>query len=388
MSVTQPRAPLAGDEPQTNQLILAAGTAFGLAYALTFSLLTWGYDSFALTSLSATLAWGKLVLGLPPAVIVCVLVGRRGISTSAWARFLGLWPLVSGLLGAYAAHLMLSTSHVLVWVVDRRFAQLPVFPYGRPDAIRTGFVVVIEVVLGASVGLVQNLAVDWAWDRATPSGHMGWRSWMVMLLCIPLAIFPAITIDQLVHRPLRTPQQAVGEYLDLAMTATPDEMEQAGRSENVVRDLQGEFSEDYDTYLVEFDPDSEAWYAASVDAVFDNGFRMRCLTFGANVVHCEDLSEKLDLWMGGLISTGLHAGQLPPEFDSGQIAVGAGVVDWLSSHRRRLEGVYSTSVTGQHGGWILMEARFDSGFRMGCYFRSARPAVVDRCVELPATSGG
>jgi len=386
MKINPSQQLVADSESTPDRLLLAAGAAFGLVYGASFALLTWGIDGFALSSVSADAAWGKLIIGLPLALLICTVVSRRGIPTSAWVRFLVLWPLVSAVLGALAAHLLPGLSNLLVWVTDQRFAQLPIFPYGRPDPTRTGFVVAVLIVLGASVGLVQNFAIDWAWDRGTPSNRLSWRSWLVMLLCVPLAILPAIAVNQLIHGPLRTPQQAVGDYLELVMTATPDELEAAGVSTHVIRSLRGEITDRYTTYLVEFDPDSEAWFAASVDVVFDNGFRMRCLTFGDNVVHCDDLSNQLASWMDGLVSIGRSDGQIPAEFDVRQIAVEDQVVDWLSARDGRLDGQYDVSVESQHGGWIMMAAQFDSGFRMGCYFRNARPAVVDHCVDLPAGS--
>jgi hypothetical protein len=209
-----------------------------------------------------------------------------------------------------------------------------------------------------------------------------------MLVCIPVAALPAVTVNQIIHRPLRTPQQAVGEYLQLVMALTPEELEEAGVSTNVIRSVKDDLSDRYETYLVGFDPDSDAWYMASVDAVFDNGNRIRCLTFGDSVVHCENLSEKLDTWMGALIETGRAEGQAPAHLaDSHEIVLGERVAAWLSNRRARLDGPYDVAITGQHGGWIRVEALFETGFRMGCYFTGARPIVVDYCVELPAASG-
>jgi hypothetical protein len=346
--------------------------------------LTWGSDGFALAHLSSDLAWGKLLLGLPLALAVCIIVGWRGVLASSWVRFLALWPAASGALAAIAAHVILSLSNVLVWVVDRRFASLPVFPYGRPDIIRTGFVVAVHVALGALVGLVQNLALDWAWDRATPTNRLSWRSWLVMLVCVPLAVPLALTTNQLVHQPLRRPQQAMVEYLDAISTLTPAELEEAGLSVNPVRSLVDEFAERYTTYLVEFDPDSDDWFAASVDTVFDNGLRMRCLTLGDNVVHCRNIGDDLATWMDGLISTGASGGQSAEVLNPDRIVVGREVVAWLSARQARLDSEYTTAIDGQRGGWILVTAAFDDAYRMGCYFRSARPIIVDHCLDLPA----
>ena len=384
-----PSRPSRSDQEQgTRRLLLSAGTAYGFAYGLCFALLTWGYDAYLLSSLRADLAWGKLAVGLPLALLICILVGRRAVAAPPLARFLGYWPITSGVLGGLAAHVMLSATNGLVWIVDPRFSQLPIFLYGRPDAIRTGFVVLVLAVLGATVGLVQSLAMDWAWDRATPAGRMGWRSWMVMLLCVPLAIFPAVTVNQLVHRPLRAPQQALGEYLGLVTTATAEEVEAAGVSLNVIRGLQEHLSEQYSTHLVEFDPDSEAWYSARVDAAFDDGFVMRCITFGKNVVHCSDHSERLATWMSDLIHAGLGGARRWETADRLDLVVRDGVVAWLTDRRHRLSQNYTVSWEVQRGGWVLVSAQCDTGFRMGCYFRGARPVVVDHCVDLPAPSDG
>ncbi len=380
-ALTQPPT---ADEKGTQQLLLAAGTAFGLVYGLSFALLVWGYDALLLSSLSADLAWGKLLLGLPLTVLICILVGRRAVAASGLTRFLAFWPITNGLLGAAAAYGVLIASNLLVWIIDPRFRLLPIFPYGRPDAVRTGFIVLIQIVLGATVGLTQNLAIDWAWDRATPAGRLSWRSWAVMLLCIPLAIFPALALNELIHRPLRTPQQALSDFLDVAVTATAEEAEAAGVSLNVVRGLRDNLSEGYVTHLVGFDPDSESWFSANVDAAFDSNLLMRCLTFGASVVHCHDLSELLTGWMDDLIRAGLSGARPWEETGAQALVVDDDVVTWLTSHRHRLSQEYTVSRSAQRGGWILMSAQFDTGFEMGCYFRGARPVVVDHCAEMPA----
>ena len=382
MGANLSRMSIPDDALTTHRLLVAAGTAFGLVYGVSFALLTWGYDGFVLSAISADLPWGKLLLGLPISVLICIVVARRAISASALTRFVLVWPLANGVLAVIAAHGILGATNVLVWATEPRLWRLPVFTYGRPDAIRTGIIVAVQVLLGASVGMAQNLTVDWAWDRATPTGRLSWRSWMVMLLCIPLAIFPAITVNDLLHRPLRTPQQTLADYLDLVTTKTADEAAAAGVSLSPVRGLQERLSERYTTHLVGFDPDSDDWFSGSVDAAFDNGLVMRCLIFGDSLVQCRDVSQQLTTWMGDLVEAGLGGVRRWETGGRLDLIVGDDIVAWLTDRRHRLSHNYTVSWEVQRGGWVLVSAQVDTGFKLGCYFTGARPVVVDRCVQM------
>ena len=58
------------DELKAHKLFLSAGTAYGMIFGLGFALLAWGYDALLLASSSVDLAWMKLLLGLPLAIII------------------------------------------------------------------------------------------------------------------------------------------------------------------------------------------------------------------------------------------------------------------------------------------------------------------------------
>lgn len=366
-------------EEQTRKFFLKAGTVYGLLLGLGFALFTWGYDALLLASSSADLAWARLLWGLPLAVISGGLVGRlaahgasAGISAALWAAAGALW-------GVLAGHMPFDGGNLAAWLTDRRLWGAVIFPYCHSAEVRTVLIVIISAFLGLIVGFFQSQAQEWVWDRATPEGRMSRESWIVLCLCISLALPLAGTVEGLLNRPLRHPQQKVAELIELSIAGAQDAAEAQGISYRAAAPFRAAFSEQYVTHLVEYDP--ETLYSAYVDVAFDNGFVLRCVTLGEHVAYCDDFSKKFADWMDNLIHAGLTGEHRWLDAPVRRLQVDDTVTAWLTEPRGQLEGDYEVSRTGQRGGWILMSARFASGFEMHCHFRGAAPIRVDQCHE-------
>lgn len=70
--------PLAAPPRQkiTRAVLLRAGAGYGLLFGLGFALLVWGYDGLVLSRSSTDMAWAKLLLGLPCALVIGGIVGE------------------------------------------------------------------------------------------------------------------------------------------------------------------------------------------------------------------------------------------------------------------------------------------------------------------------
>jgi hypothetical protein len=361
------------------RLFLAAGTAYGIVFALTFALSTWGYDTLRLMAANANLPWAKLVLGLPLSLAVCVLIGNLSATFPQPAVSVGLWTVAGALLGLIAGHVPFEGRNLVVWLVDRRLWGLVVFPYGSSAAVRTTIVLISGAGIGALSGLLQHLSLEWAWDRATPKGRMSGQSWAVLLVCLPLTLLLAGATEELINRPLRAPQQSLEQVLALTLAGKSDQAEARGLNVAAVEDFRESFSDTFVTYLVTYDLSPPQ--IAFVDAVFDNGFALRCRTVGNVVAFCDPVSPKLEGWMDDLIFAGLRGERRWMGRPDPSIVVEDQVVRWLQNHPTQLSETCELSRAGQQGRFVFMSARFDTGFEVTCRFQGTRPVKVDQCTE-------
>lgn len=382
MTDDQPPGPARFNDQKVDKLFLSAGTAYGLVFGLAFALFIWGYDALLLASSSADLAWAKLLLGLPLTIAISSLVGRLAASSPSAAVSVALWATAGAVLGLLVGRMPFDGGNLAAWLTDRRMRGLVVFPYGSSAAARTTLVVVIGAGLGAAMGLIERLAIGWAWDRATPEGRMSARSWAALLVCLPLIALVAWAADDLVHRHLRTHQQTVDELIALTLAGANEEAELRGINYASVARHRERLSDQYTIYLVEYDLDTHEM--GNVDVAFDNGFALRCLTARVQVGYCGPISDMYQAWMDDLIHAGLYGEQRWLNSPQNLLTVDDTVVAWLGGRNDQLSPTYEVSKASQRGAWVFMAARFDTGFEMVCRFRGVRRVLVDQCVE----SGG
>jgi len=379
MTGDQSPGPIQFNDQKVHRLFLSAGTAYGLIFGLGFALFIWGYDALLLASSSADLAWAKLLLGLPLTIAISSLAGRLAASSPSTAVSVALWATAGAVLGLLVGRMPFDGGNLAAWLTDRRMRGLVVFPYGSSAAARTTLVVVIGAGLGAAAGVVERLAIGWAWDRATPRGRLSARSWGALLVCLPLAAFVAWAADDLVNRHLRTHQQTVDELIALTLAGASEEAELRDVNYASVARHRERISERYTIYLVEYDPDTHEM--GSVDVAFDNGFALRCLTARVQVGYCGPISDSYQDWMDDLIHAGLYGEQRWLSVPGNLLTVDDTVVAWLGRRSDQLSTTYEVAKTGQRGAWVFMAARFDTGFEMVCRFRGVRRVLVDQCVE-------
>jgi hypothetical protein len=373
----------ADPQAEARRLFVAAGTAYGVVFGLAFALVTWGYDALQLVAADANLAWAKLVVGIPLSLVICVLVGNLAATFPQTAVSVALWTVAGTLLGLIAGHIPFEGRNLIVWLVDRRLWGLVVFPYSSSAAVRTTLILIVGAGVGAASGLLERLALEWAWDRATPEGRMSVRSWAVLLACLPLTLLLTGATDEMINQPLRAPQRSVGQLISLTTAGKTAQAEARGLNVGAVKTFRDAFSRNFDTYLVTYDLSPPQ--IAFVDAVFDNGFALRCRTVGNVVAFCDDVSPKLEGWMDDLIFAGLRGERRWMDSPDPSLIVEDRVVRWLQDHPTQLSETYELSRAGQQGRFVFMSARFDTGFAITCRFRGTQPVAVDQCTEQPAS---
>ncbi|MBN1147126.1 MAG: hypothetical protein JXA78_07710 [Anaerolineales bacterium] len=366
----------------TRKLLVKAGIAYGVIFGLGFALLTWGLDSLALLSNGAALPFIKLFMGLPIALLACALAGWWGGASSSAIVPVTLWAVVCGGLGVLAGHIPFEGHNLVIWLLEPRLWGEVIFSFDNPAKVRTILIVMMSAPLGAAVGYIESLAVQWAWDRKTARGGLSLGSWMALLVAIPMAILPAAVANSLMNQPLSIPQRAVGELLNLTLSGEIDESGAYGSSYRSLKPYLGSLSEQYETYFVSFGSETGSWYSAYIDVAFDNGFVMRCATSGDDVIYCDDFRARLMGWADDLVRAGLYGERPWEEAKVRRLVVENTVVAWLAAHRDQLSENYQAERASQQSGWVFVSVQFDTGFNMLCRFRNAAPVVVDQCIEV------
>jgi hypothetical protein len=347
-----------------------AGLGYGLTYGLAYGLIVWGCDARILARSSAGLPGAKLAVGLPLMLLIgaatAALTGRSD-RADIWV---GTWIAAGALMGIVGAAMPFAGRNLATWVAEPLLWGTNVYPIGRAGVTRIAFVAIISGCAGSAVGLAGRLLTERVRRSAAPTGRMGARSWAALALCLPLALPPGLLGDELINRPLRISQRIVHETVaaDLAGGssrggAVPD------------RDL---ISASYTLHLVDYD--LEVPGQGTVDVAFDNGFVVRCEVSGYVLTGCSPISPHFEAWMGALIRERPKGGpgaELEPQ--AGRVFVGENVLDWLASQSDRMDGRYEISRDAQRGSWVVMSARFDTGYVLTCRFHGDSPVVVDHC---------
>jgi hypothetical protein len=376
---------LPGEDRGTRRLLLQAGMGYGLFFGLSYALFSWGFDAWVLAQNGAAMPWSKLVLGLPLAVVIGGLAGWLAALTPTVIIPVVIWAVVAGLLAVIAAHIPFEGANLFIWFADRRFWNEIIFSYDTAAATRTVLMVFVSVILGTAVGYFQTVGMNMAWDRSSPDGRMTLSSWLALLVAVPVAFFPALTVNGFMNQPLRYPQEVVGRGLRLALSGTQIEDLTADSQRASLRSLTpylDRLSDEYKTYFVSFSSDTSTWYSAYIDVVFENGLVLRCVTVGDRVVYCDDFSERLSSWVGELVRAGLYEEHPWLEPKIRRLDVTESVVDWLVAHGEQLSENFTIQREGQQSGWVYVDVRFDNGFAMRCRFRDVQLTVVDQCVQV------
>jgi len=352
---------------------LGCGLLFGLASGLTF----WGHDAQVLARSSAELAWAKLEIGLPLVVLISVVTGAlAGRSTKA-GTWVGAWMVSGVLVGLIVGGMPFASYNLATWIAEPRLRGVNVYPMEPAGVARMIFVAITTGCTWSAAGLVSHLLVEQARGAASRTGRTERRSWMALLLCLPMALPAGLIGDDITNRPLRTGLQAV--YETISSTGPRGDVSTGDASP--YRDLFSP-SAHYTLHLVGYRLETPA--QETVDVAFDNGFVVRCQVSGRTLDDCAPASPHFEAWMDGLIQETLQGepgAELAPQAE--RVSVSAATREWLASQREVMGERYAIARDAQRGGWVIMSARFDTGYVLTCYFYGTPSVVLDHCSGAP-----
>lgn len=363
----------------TRAVLLRAGVGYGLLFGLGFTLFVWGYDALALSRSSADMAWAKLLMALPCLLVIGGIAGIIGAASSSTLLTTAVWAIALGGIGWLAGHIPFTGASWLAGILDPRFAGLTSWPYTNANALRTLLVMIAYTAYGFGVGYVEALAIEWAWDRTTPTGRMKAGAWAVLLVAWLVAFPPAFILDYLVMADVRTPQVRVANLVETYLEGGEAAVSATGQNTIEAQRNGPRFTPNYTIHFAGFDTSTDTLYAGYSDVAFDTGFMLRCIVMGDRVTFCDDLSQKLDLRIGQMVQAA-KTGERP--WLASQMKtfnVTDDVMTWLQSHQEQLSDAYRLTVTAQKGNWIYVTAQFDTGATMTCRFSGNAVITVDQC---------
>lgn len=373
------------DASATRQLFLKANLLYGLFYAVGFSIMTWGYDGMLLKSYRDALPWDKFVIGLSLFIPIGLLVGWvGGISTTSVVPFL-VWGVVGFGVGFLVGHIPFEGLNWMTWQKEPRLWGEIIYTFERGAKVRTILITVMTTILGFAIGGIKNSAVHLAWDQGTSNRRLGWKSFLVLWISLPLALVQAGIADKFMNQPLREPQRAIAGLINIVLDeeiALTDSQKAGLRS---LQPYQESITSDYQSHFVGFSKSTESWYSGYLDLWLNPELVLRCTTVGNRVVYCDDYSQRLYGWVGELAHAGLTGEQRWQQNPMKPLRVTEPVISWLNSNRTQLSEDYDIHIVQMIRGWYFINIRFTTGFEMECRFHSVEPVIVDECVIVSSS---
>ena len=348
-----------------------AGLTYGLLYCLAYGLTVWGLDARALARSNAELAGAKLAAGLPLLLLVGAAAGAlAGRSTRAGA-WVGAWMAGGVLIGALAGAMPSAGLNLATWIVEPRLWGIEIYPMGAAGTARMAFAAAFMGCVGSAIGLAGHVLVERVSGARSPAGRMSGRAWATLALILPLAALPALVVDEVVNRPLRAGQRTV--YRAIATNPA------GGAGVGDAATYQDLFAATgYTLHRVGTDP--ETLDRQVIDAAFDNGVVVRCGVADQALTGCLPIAPEFAGWMETLVRAGLGEGSEAGLASlAGQLYVGDAALSWLASQGEMMSERYQVSRDAQRGGWVVMSARFDSGYVLTCDFYGDAPVVLQGC---------
>ena len=342
----------------------------GLIYSLIYGLAAWGPDAWILARSHAELAWGKLLLGLPLALIIGAGAGRLAARRGQPGAWVGAWMAGGVLTGAVVGLVPYVGMTATTWVVEPRLLGANVYPIGSAGVRRLAFVAVFNGCVGSVAGLAGHLLAERTGGSGSPDDGADRSSWPLVLLYLLLAVLPARVGDEIANRPLRAGQRAVHNAIATG-PVDPTNIDEMTRYRALAG---GGYT------LHRLGHDLETLEAQTIDVAFADHIAVRCQVSGQELGRCLPISPAYEAWMDALIRDGRGEGDgMELSTQAGTASVSQDVWRWLDTQQGALGGRYQISSDAQRGDRVIMAARFDTGYVLNCYFRGVAPVVLDRC---------
>lgn len=365
---------------QLRRLCLRLGLRNGLLIGLALALGVWGTDAILLSTSHVRLLYPSLLLGC----LALLLLGGLGGWLAAWfggAPAGGLvWLLVASLMTLAIGHLPYEGRSLIVWLADRRFWGLPVYPFSFPARLRllmAGFFIVLLLTI---LGLLQDHRLEGIGSGVNADGRLDSRAWFLLILPLPLVLAVGLSADNLVNSPLRVAPRLVHEAIRTGRTYPGDLFElslERGVNYNAISGVRDQMSENYSLLIGQVE--LGAANTIFVVAHFDNAAWINCRVVADQLAFCYDASPPYQQGFPALLT----AGETPEDCPECTIKVDDEQRTWLLERRGNFTASPGIIRLAQCGSYVLMRAESPgSDHAVECLFHGISPVRLERCQEV------
>ena len=349
-----------------------SGGLTGLALAVGL----WGPDALGLGQAHMPLLYPSLLMGATSVVGLGVLAGWLAARTSRILIGVTPWLAAAILSALIAGHMPFEIRTLLVWLADRRFWGLPIYPFDFAAYTRLVVASFFTVLVLALLGLVQGYRLDGV-RSVLDAQHLNASAWLLLLLPMPVVIGAGLVADNIVNSPLRDPAAMVAEIIKVGGGYTGDLdalSQQTGLHYSAIVSVRASLSGPFRLMLGDIDLGDQK--AVVVVALFDTGAWINCRVVLDRVSFCADARAPYTQGLQGLL-----AGQDISQCQDCQVQVTPEWQAWLRDHGR-FTGTPQITRLAQWGSYVLMRAANPaSGYAVECLFHGNSSVALIDCRE-------
>ena len=370
----------ADHDARMRRLSLRLGLRNGLLIGLALALGAWTPDAISLITAPVQLVWPSLLLGC----LTLLLLGALGGWLTAWLRkvYAGglVWAVTAVLMSWTISHLPYEGRSLTVWLADRRFWGLPVYPFDDAALIRLVMAAFFIVLLLAILGLLQDYRLEGLRLELNADGRLTGRVWFSLLLPLPLVFGVGLIADHQINSPLRVAPRLVHEVIRTGRTYSGDLFAlslERGVNYNAISGVRDQMSDNY--WLSIGQVNLAAANTIFVVAHFDNEAWINCRVVSGQLSNCSDARPPYQQGFSSLLTTG----QMPEDCPACYIRVSDEQGDWFLARLGRFVDSPRITRLAQWGSYVLMEAESpDSGYAVECFFSGTSPVRLEHCQEV------
>jgi hypothetical protein len=350
------------------------GLLNGLLISLGLALGVWGWEAVNLLEAPVVLRY--------PSLVIAALLLVAGFGLTGWltGRMEKTWPvlvvwLITAVLATYLIAYQPTFGRTLtVWLADRRFWGLPVYPFSVDSLaapVLAGFFVILVLLL---LAVLQNYRLESVGREVNENGRLQIRAWLQLLLPLPAVILAGMVTRNVIGDPSAQAVQAVHQAIQRTLAYNGDLFElglREGLNYSALNAVRDQLSPGYTLAIGGLEPEASITY---VVAHFDNDAWVNCRLISDYLSFCFDAAPPYTIGLASLIT-----GEELPEDCFGCLPQASEEWRaWLRSKGVNFSSPPQIRRLAQWGGYVLMRAEA-GGYALDCWFSGISPVQLDSC---------
>ncbi len=352
----------------------------GLLIGLSLALGAWGIQAFNLANAPVPLQYPSLILG---SVLLIGLGGVTGWLTGRLSKpgiVVVVW-MITAVIATQIVNFQPYYGRTLtVWLADRRFWGLPVYPYPFDFTVAQLFTGFFVLLLLAVLGLLQNFRLETIQAEVGANGRLTFRAWAFLLGLMPFVIWAGGITQNIVGEPSVTAVQVVDKAIQRSRSYTGDLFElglEEGINYSALNGVQEQIDGSYTLKVGRVDPGTST---TIIVAHFESGAWINCRVLNDQLSFCDDAAP---LYVTGLNTLIIDA---PVDEDCRRNCVPEATAEWQNWIQSRREAFgESPKITrlAQWGNYVLMKIEStDRTLAAECWLEGTDPVQLVSCKEV------